>query len=77
MRRYRFFAHFNRNNMQRGNPRVWTLHVHGRCLQAEQITFKVPLKTRYCPNGQQPRATLRGYCSVVLSSSDDNRLTVL
>jgi hypothetical protein len=76
VRRYRFFAHFNRINMQRGNPNVWTLHFRGMCFQAESIKFNVPITTDFKPNGRQPRATLRGECHVVLSSSDDKRLIV-
>lgn len=77
MKRYRFFAHFNRVNMQRGDPKVWTVHFRGQCLQAESISFCVPMTTVYKPNGRQPRATLRGSCVDVVSSSDDKRLIVL
>lgn len=60
-RRYAFFAHFNRVNMQRGDARVWTVHYRGVCYQATEIVFWVPVRTRYVANGKQPRATLRGY----------------
>ncbi len=77
MKAYRFFAHFNRVNMQRGNPKVWTIHVRGQCIQAEQITFRVSLETSYKPNGAQPRATLRGRCHTIIASSDGKRLIVI
>lgn len=77
MKGYRFFAHFNRINMQRGDPNVWTLHFRGMCMQAESIKFNVPIQTDYKPNGRQPRATLRGTCVKVLGSSDDKRLIVI
>lgn len=56
----RFFAHFNRVNMVRGLPNVWTVHFRGECIQGEAIEFRVPCITRYVPKGKQPRATLRG-----------------
>ena len=77
MKRYRFFAHFNRINMQRGDPKVWTVHIKGTCLQAEEVKFKVPVETRYVPNGRQPRATLRGWCHSIIASSDNKRLIVI
>jgi hypothetical protein len=46
-RAYKFFAHFNRINMQRGDPKVWTVHYQGTCHQTEEIEFYVPVKTRY------------------------------
>ena len=65
MRSYRFFAHFNRINMQRGNPNVWTIHFRGRCIQCQGLEFKVPTFTTYTPNSQQPRAKIRGSASRV------------
>lgn len=55
-----FFAHFNRINMQRGLKKVWTVHFKGRCIQAEDVYFAVPIHTRFLPEGRQPRATMRG-----------------
>jgi hypothetical protein len=60
MKKYKFFAHFNRINMQRGLPKVWTIHFRGQCIQAESITFKVPVKTHFRPKARQPRAILIG-----------------
>lgn len=65
MKQYAFFAHFNRINMQRGDPKVWTVHFRGQCIQASNIRFEVPMTTRYRPTGAQPRATLRGKASDV------------
>ena len=42
-----FRYHFNRINMQRGDPRVWTVHTRGQCIQTEQIRCKVPVESRY------------------------------
>lgn len=56
----KFVLHFNRINMQRGNPAVWTVHNSEGCHQAEEVVVKVPLETRYRPNGRQPRAVLTG-----------------
>ena len=65
MKRYRFFAHFNRVNMQRGNPNVWTVHFRGTCVQAREIVFRVFVRTRFKPNGRQPRAVLLGMAKTV------------
>ena len=64
-KQYRFFAHFNRINMQRGDPKVWTVHFRGQCIQGEGIEFNVPVRTRYRPEGKQPRAVLIGSASRV------------
>lgn len=58
--KYSFFAHFNRVSMQRGERTVWTVHFRGACLPAHEVEFRVPVKTRFRPEGSQPRATLRG-----------------
>ncbi len=68
MKRYRFFVHFNRVNMQRGDPKVWTVHFRGVCYQTQKIRFKgvVELDSDYKPDGRQPRATFRGAAKKVL-----------
>jgi hypothetical protein len=63
MKKYAFFAHFNRVAMQRGQRACWTVHFRGKCMQAVEVVFRVPLKTRFVPDGRQPRATLRGYAT--------------
>lgn len=55
-----FRLHFNRINMQRGNPNVWTVHVSGQCIQTEYVICRVPLETRFNVTGRQPRAYLSG-----------------
>ena len=60
-KRYAFFAHFNRIAMQRGDKACWTVHFRGACLPAVEVDFKVPVSTRFRPNGRQPRATIRGW----------------
>jgi len=57
---WKFFAHFNRINMQRGNPNVWTVHFRGTCFQAQEIIFNVPSRTTFNPKGRQPRAKIAG-----------------
>jgi hypothetical protein len=52
--------HFNRINMQRGNPNVWTAHTSKACHQAEKIQIvhkgKVVAETVFKPESNQPRA---------------------
>lgn len=57
---WRFFSHFNRVNMQRGDPRVWTVHFRGVCFQGTEIIFNVPTSTTYRAKGPQPRAKVCG-----------------
>jgi len=64
MRRLKFRAHFNRINMQRGNPRVWTVHNSRGCFQGTEIISKVPMETVFNPTGRQPRAYFTGYANV-------------
>ena len=52
--------HFNRVNMQRGNPNVWTAHNSRGCFQAQKLTImhdgKVVAETVFAPEAKQPRA---------------------
>lgn len=64
-KRYVFFAHFNRVNMQRGVPEVWTVHFRGQCIQCREIKFRINVSTRYRKDGKQPRAILRGMAAEV------------
>jgi hypothetical protein len=52
--------HFNRINMQRGNPNVWTAHNSHGCFQAEKLVVmhdgKVVAETVFSPTAKQPRA---------------------
>jgi len=52
--------HFNRINMQRGNPKVWTAHNSRACFQGEKIRIVhngvVVAETVYRPEANQPRA---------------------
>lgn len=65
MKMYMFFAHFNRINMQRGDPKVWTVHFRGQCIPCESVEFRVKTRTRYRPNGRQPRAVMIGKAAFV------------
>lgn len=68
MRPRKFRLHFNRINMQRGNPNVWTVHFSDRCIQARSINVKVPLETIFNPQGRQPRAYLSGKGQVEITN---------
>ena len=70
MKHYRFFMHFNRINMQRGLPNVWSVHFRGTCYSASKVKLRVPIETRYVPQGRQPRATLRGWATTVRVNRD-------
>jgi len=58
--RLKFKAHFNRVNMQRGNPNVWTVHTSRACHQGAVIRILVPVETVYRPDRPQPRAYFSG-----------------
>ncbi len=60
-RRLKFRLHFNRINMQRGNPNVWTVHTSRKCFQGDEVHIRVPLITVFKKNGPQPRAYCTGY----------------
>ena len=64
MKRLKFKAHFNRVNMQRGNPNVWTVHNSRGCFQGAEIISSVPMKTVFKKDGRQPRAYFSGYAHV-------------
>ena len=61
MKIYRFFMHFNRVNMQRGSPNVWSVHFRGTCYMTPKVIVGVPIESVYKPNGKQPRVILRGW----------------
>ena len=56
----KFKIHFNRINMQRGNPNVWTVHLSDRCIQVEEVVVTGSIRTRFNKDGAQPRAYLYG-----------------
>lgn len=60
VRSRKFRVHFNRVNMQRGLPTIWTIHLSDRCIPCTQITMNVPVTTVFRPNGPQPRAWFEG-----------------
>ena len=53
--------HFNRVNMQRGSPNVWTVHTSKACFQGRRVRVSVPLETVFRPEARQPRAYFVGY----------------
>jgi hypothetical protein len=64
MKRRKVKVHFNRINMQRGNPNVWTVHASGVCYQVASVQINVPVHTVYNPAGPQPRAFFSGFAHV-------------
>lgn len=60
LRKLKTRLHFNRVNMQRGNPRVWTAHNSSVCAQAEELVImhngKEVARTVFNPTARQPRA---------------------
>lgn len=52
--------HFNRVNMQRGKPEVWTAHNSHGCFQAKKLVLmhdgKIVAETCFLPKARQPRA---------------------
>ena len=63
-RKLKFRAHFNRVNMQRGSPYVWTVHNSRGCYQGTGIVSFVPMRTVFKPEGKQPRAYFEGWAHV-------------
>jgi hypothetical protein len=60
--------HFNRVNMARKDPRVWSAHNSHSCNMSEKIVvmhngIRV-LETVFDPNARQPRAYLLTYANV-------------
>lgn len=57
----KFKLHFNRINMQRGNPNIWTVHTSKACIPARHVVVQVPIEAIYKgPEAPQPRAFLVG-----------------
>lgn len=56
--------HFNRVNMQRGSPNVWTVHTSRACYQGRRVRIGIPLETVFKPLARQPRAYFVGYGQV-------------
>ena len=62
----KFRLHFNRINMQRGNPNIWTVHTYRACYQVREVKAYVPLQTVFNPKGPQPRAYLTGNADIYI-----------
>jgi hypothetical protein len=56
----KFKLHFNRINMQRGNPNVWTIHFSNQCVQVEHVVVLGSMHTVFKPGATQPRAFFSG-----------------
>lgn len=60
MKPRKFKLHFNRVNMQRGNPKIWTIHFSDRCIQAVRVIVQGKLESIFKPEARQPRAYFTG-----------------
>ena len=76
MARTKVKIHFNRVNMQRGTPTVWTVCFKGTCHQGEEIRISIPCKTVFRPEARQPRAWFEGLALSVERSPDGRTLRV-
>lgn len=55
------WVHFNRINVQRKDPDIWTVHMSDRCIQIKKVIIKCPLESVYKgPDARQPRAYFKG-----------------
>ncbi len=55
------WVHFNRINVARKDPDIWTVHMSDRCIQTREVDIRVPLQSIYRgPNARQPRAYFKG-----------------
>lgn len=61
MKNRKFKVHFNRINMQQGNPNVWTVHFSNQCVQVPSLTIIGAVETVFKPKARQPRAYFSGY----------------
>ncbi len=68
MRKLKTKIHFNRVNMQRKDPRVWSAHNSHGCHQSEVVRVVhngvTVLESVYNPDATQPRAYLRVYGNI-------------
>lgn len=56
-----FWLHFNRINVQRGEPDIWTVHLSDQCIQTKKVICTTPIETVYRgQKAQQPRAYFKG-----------------
>ena len=70
-----FWVHFNRINVQRGDPDVWTVHLSDQCIQVQHVEIRVPVSTVYRgATARQPRAYFKGK-GVVRVSDDTATIT--
>lgn len=74
MKPRKFKLHFNRVNMQRGLPTVWTIHLSNRCIPATEVELTVPVTAVFRPDARQPRAWLEGYGVVTHVGGDRWRI---
>lgn len=66
--------HFNRVNMSRRDPRVWSAHIHKACNQSEEVLIrhgdKVIGKTVFRPDAPQPRAYVEFNGEVIIEEGN-------
>jgi hypothetical protein len=67
--------HFNRPNMFRGDPRVWSAHTYKNCNQAREVLIRhngqIVGRTVYKDGAAQPRAYLE-FSGEVSMDADGN-----
>lgn len=62
-----FWLHFNRINVQRGDPDVWTVHLSDQCIQTKHVDCRVRIETVYRgATARQPRAYFKGKGRVIV-----------
>ncbi len=55
------WVHFNRINVARKDPDIWTVHMSDRCIQTKEVDIRTPLVSIYRgPKARQPRAYFKG-----------------
>lgn len=59
--------HFNKQAMQRGDPRVWSLITSKACYHAKSVVFKTRVVTEFNPNKKRnPRAFLTAVGNITM-----------
>ena len=70
-----FWLHFNRINVVRGDPDVWTVHLSDQCIQTKHVDCHVPIATVYRgKTARQPRAYFKGQGRILAMA---NRVLIL
>lgn len=65
MKKYRWFAHYNKPLSQRKGKVMWSLHFKGECHFSEEIQFVVKSMITKV-NKRQPHAVIQGYANEIV-----------